>query len=198
MQHPSAPRALAVIGSFAAALALTTGARAQSTPPPVPTPMPAASTSPTPALSPAPLNTYAPMRIAARSPAPGQSATAAVSPTPIPTPVNPPENALVTERVRRTFVAWQRGHVDRKAYSPYAGGTYLPAYVAIVQPILNIGSPQTVTYQTATPLLGDIVYRYEIAGSGGAISMLYALDQDGRTDGVVFTPEIFRVGGAQQ
>jgi hypothetical protein len=189
-------RPLALVAAAPLALALVVAAApnapadAQSSPMPMPMQSSGPMASPTPALSPAPMITPQPMMT---SPAPTPSALAAVSPTPIPTPVNPPENALITQRVRATFLAWQHDRVDRKAYTPYAGGTYDPSYVAIVEPILEIGPPQTLTYETASLLLGDVVYRYRITGATGTVSILYSLDPNGRTDGVVFTPEDFRV-----
>jgi len=190
------PPALRAAAPLALALAVAATpiapARAQSSPPPMPMQTPGPMTTPIPTLSPAPTITPQPMMT---SPAPTQSALAAVSPTPVPTPVNPPENALITQRVRATFVAWQHDRVNRKAYTSYAGGTYDPAYIAIVQPILAIGPPQTLTYETATLLLGDVVYRYRITGTTGTVSILYSLDPSGRTDGVVFTPGDFRAAG---
>ena len=105
---------------------------------------------------------------------------------------NPPENQLVTTRVREAFTAWQSGRIDRKTYSPDAGGTYDDALVQAVEPDLAaIGTLQTVTYRTTSLLLGDFVYRYEITGASGVVSVLYSLDQRGKTDGIVFTPRIF-------
>jgi hypothetical protein len=40
--------------------------------------------------------------------------------------------------------------------------------------------------------LGDLVYRYDISGGQGAVSVLLALNQRGQTDTIVFTPIIFR------
>jgi hypothetical protein len=118
-------------------------------------------------------------------------------PSPFPTPANPPENPLVSARVTKEFLAWQRGHIDRSAYSPEAGGTYIDAVVAVVAPDLQaIGAPQTTVYQTSALLLGDLVYRYDITGTSGAVSVLYSLNQNGKTDSIVFTPQIFRNGPA--
>ncbi len=123
-------------------------------------------------------------------------ATTAAPPTNLPAaapPANPPENPLVTTRVRDAFLAWQSGRIDRKTYSPNAGGTYSDPVIAQVSPDLNaVGAPQTVTYRTASLLLGDLVYRYDIVGATGTVSVLYALDMNGRTDNIVFTPVIFR------
>jgi len=122
---------------------------------------------------------------------PGPSASA--SPSPLPTATQAAENPLVTERVRREFSAWQRGRIDRRTYSPEAGGTYIDAFIALVSPDLAaIGALQTVQYRGASLLLNDLVYRYDLTGSAGAVSVLYALDQRGRTDGIVFTPLVFR------
>jgi hypothetical protein len=128
------------------------------------------------------------------APALAQPASPPASAMPAPTAdaANPPENPLITARVRQEFLAWQGGRINRSTYSPDAGGTYIDAYVSIVSPSLAIGGVQTVRYQTASLLLGDIVYRYEITGPSGAVSVLYSLDSRGKTDGIVFTPEIFR------
>jgi hypothetical protein len=129
------------------------------------------------------------------TPAPPMRPLPAASPsTPLlPTAAPAPENALVTARVRQAFNAWQHGRIDRTEYSPAAGGTYIDAYVAVVSPDLTaIGPLQSVQFRTASLLLGDLVYRYDITGSAGAVSVLYALDARGRTDGIVFTPLIFR------
>jgi hypothetical protein len=121
----------------------------------------------------------------------------AAPPSPLPTPANPPENPLVTARVTKEFLAWQHGHIDRSGYSPEAGGTYINAFVALVAPDLQaIGTPETTVYQTAALLLGDLVYRYDITGTSGSVSVLYSLNQNGKTDSIVFTPEIFRTGSA--
>jgi len=123
--------------------------------------------------------------------------SSAEPPSALPTPANPPENPLVTARVTKEFLAWQRGHIARSGYSPQAGGTYINAFVALVAPDLQaIGTPQTPVYQTAALLLGDLVYRYEISGTSGAVSVLYSLDQNGKTDSIVFTPLVFRAGSA--
>jgi hypothetical protein len=164
---------------LAALAAVPAGAQ---TPSPLVTPAPAMSPGPT---SPGPIMTPMPMATAMPMMSP--------SPSPIPTPSNPPENSVVTAQVQAAFNAWQRGHIDRKLYAPYAGGTYMDAYVQIITPDLTpIGPAQTVTYQTASPLVDDMVYRYEIAGSSGAVSVLYSVDANGKIDNIVFTPEIFR------
>jgi hypothetical protein len=111
----------------------------------------------------------------------------------MPMAMEPPENPLVTKRVSETFNAWQGGHIDRKTYSPAAGGTYDDAFVEVVEPDLKaIGPLQSVRYRTASLLLGDVVYRYDITGASGVVSVLYSLDPNGKTDGVVFTPQVFR------
>jgi hypothetical protein len=115
-----------------------------------------------------------------------------MNPSPAPTPPNPAENPLVTARVRQEFLAWQQGHIDRKTYSPEAGGTYMNAVVAQVQPdLVAIGTPQAVTYETTSLLFGDFVYRYDVTGTSGVVSVLYTLSDRGKTDGIVFTPKIF-------
>ncbi len=74
-----------------------------------------------------------------------------------------------------------------------AGGAYDDAFVAVVAPDLAaIGPLQSVRYRTASLLLGDVVYRYDVTGASGVVSVLYSLDPSGKTDGVVFTPQIFR------
>lgn len=139
--------------------------------------------TPPPVMTPAQVTTPVPVMSAAPSPSASASPTATA----------PPENALVTARVRNEFNAWQRGRIDRKTYSPEAGGTYDDAVVAVVAPDLRaIGPLQNVQYRTASLLLGDLFYRYDLTGSSGTVSVLYALDQRGRTDAVVFTPLIFR------
>jgi hypothetical protein len=103
----------------------------------------------------------------------------------------------VTARVSREFAGWQRGHIDRATYSPQAGGTYIDALVNLVSPDLTaIGPLQTISYRSASLLLGDLVYRYDITGPTGAVSVLYSLDARGKTDGIVFTPLIFRTAPA--
>ena len=119
----------------------------------------------------------------AMSPAP--SATPASAPTAVPTPANPAENPLVTARVTRTFSAWQRGHINRADYSAQASGTYIDALVQQFSPDLAaLGAVQSIRYQTASLLLGDVVYRYQINAASGAVSVLYALDPNGRLHGV--------------
>jgi hypothetical protein len=150
---------------------------------------------PGPALSPAPVVTampmMTPMPVTTPVPTPGMSPSP--SPSALATPANPPENTLVTDRVRDAFLAWRTERVVRSQYSPDAGGTYMPAYVAVVAPDLTaIGPLQTVTYQTASLLLGDVVYRYSVTGTNGAVSVLYSLDPNGKPDDIVFTPLIFR------
>jgi hypothetical protein len=135
----------------------------------------------------------------ATSPGPAISASPAASATPYPMAANPPENPLVTERVRHEFEAWQRGHIDRTTYSPNAGGTYINAFVQVVKPDLAaIGPLQSVQYLTASPLLGDVVYRYDVTGTSGAVSILYLLNGHGKTDLIVFTPQIFGATSAVQ
>jgi hypothetical protein len=125
--------------------------------------------------------------------APVAPSPSAAPPSAIATPANPPENPLVTTRVRQEFLAWQRGRIDRKTYSPPAGGTYIDALVNVVSPDLTaIGQVQSVQYRTASFLLGDLVYRYDVTGASGVVSVLYWLDARGKTDGIVFTPQIFR------
>lgn len=120
------------------------------------------------------------------------SPPSASSPTPVPAASAVPENPLVTARVTKEFLAWQRGKIERSSYSPFAGGTYDDALVAVVAPDLRaVGAPQSTTYRTASLLLGDLVYRYDVAGTGGTISVLYFLNQAGQTDGIAFTPRIF-------
>lgn len=139
------------------------------------------------------LLSFVPLPVVAQSnPAPVNSPASAASPTGL-APVEPPENPLITKRVIDTFNAWQRGHIDRTTYSPAAGGTDNDALIAVVAPDLRaIGPLQNVRYRTASLLLGDVVYRYEITGASGVVSVLYSLDPNGKTDGVVFTPQIFR------
>jgi hypothetical protein len=179
--------ALALLASAAGA------ARAQTpgptvTAPPMTTPAPVVT--PIPAMTPARVTTPAPVMTAAPSPS--------ALPSPLATPTQAPENGLVTTRVRQEFDAWQRGRIDRKTYSPAAGGIYDDSLVAAVSPDLTaIGPLQSVQYQTASLLLGDLVYRYTATGSMGSVSVLYALDQRGRTDGIVFTPLIFRTTPTQ-
>jgi hypothetical protein len=129
----------------------------------------------------------------APSATPAPVVTPAASPSALPTATPVPENALVTARVQQEFNAWLHGRIDRKTYSPSAGGTYDDAVIAVVSPDLAaIGPLQTVQYRTASLLLGDLVYRYDINGSQGAVSVLLALNQRGQTDSIVFTPIIFR------
>lgn len=174
--RPAMPALLAV-AAFAALPAVA------QTPTPVTTPGPAMS--PGPVMTAAPMATVMPIATPLMSPSPAAS--------PIPTPSNPPENTLVTARVRAAFEAWQRGGIDRKAYTPDAGGTYIDAFVEVVKPDLAaIGPVQSVTYQSAALLLNDLVYRYDVTGPSGDISVLYSLDQAGKVDGIVFTPLIFR------
>ena len=126
------------------------------------------------------------------TPSPAPSSSPSSSPAPISATENPPENPVVTSRVREAFAAWQRGRIDRTTYSPEAGGTYDDALVKVVEPDLAaIGATQTIAYRTTALLLGDFVYRYEITGASGVVSVLYSLDQRGKTDGIVFTPRIF-------
>jgi hypothetical protein len=135
--------------------------------------------TPAPVMTPAHVMTPAPVMTAA--------------PSPSPTAPPAPENPLVTARVRQEFNAWQRGRIDRKTYSPAAGGTYDDAVIGVVSPDLTSAGPlQNVQYQTASLLFGDLVYRYEATGSNGSVSILFSLDGRGRTDGIVFTPLIFR------
>jgi hypothetical protein len=142
------------------------------------------------AQTPAPAITPAPLPSRSSSPAPS------ASPSAFPTTALVPENSLVTARVRREFDAWQRDRIDRKTYSPTAGGIYSDAVVAIVEPDLAaIGPLQTIDYHSTSLLLGDLVYRYDISGSAGVVSVLYSLDDRGRTDGIVFTPQVFRATG---
>jgi hypothetical protein len=158
----------------AAALVLVLSAAAGAQTAPSATPAPVVTP-----ITPAPIMT------------PAASPSASPSALPIETPV--PENALVTARVQQEFNAWRRGRIDRKTYSPTAGGTYDDAVIAVVSPDLAaIGPPQTVQYRTASLLLGDLVYRYDISGGQGAVSVLLALNQRGQTDTIVFTPIIFR------
>jgi hypothetical protein len=164
------------------------------------TPGPATSSpplmTPAPVLTPVPVMT--PARVTTPAPAPMMSASPSASPSALPTATQAPENALVTARVRQEFTAWQRGRIDRKTYSPTAGGTYDDSIVAVVSPDLTaIGPLQSVQYETASLLLGDLVYRYTATGSTGSVSILYALDQRGRTDGIVFTPLVFRTAPTQ-
>jgi hypothetical protein len=160
--------------AFALIASGVTAARAQ-TPGPAPSP---------PLMTPAPAIT--PTR-------PSPSASASASPSPLPTAAQVPENPLVTARVQQEFNAWQRGRIDRKRYSPQAGGTYDDSVVGVVSPdLVAVGPLQSVQYQSAALLLGDLVYRYVAIGSTGSVSVLYALDGRGRTDGIVFTPLIFR------
>jgi hypothetical protein len=126
------------------------------------------------------------------TPSPAAGSSPSPAPAPLAAPDNPPENPLVTARVRQEFLDWQSGRIDRARYSPEAGGTYADAFIKLVQPDLaEIGAPQTVTYRTTSVLLGDFVYRYEISGNSGVISVLYSLDGRGKTDTIVFTPKIF-------
>jgi hypothetical protein len=109
------------------------------------------------------------------------------------TPTQAPENPLISERVRHEFLAWQRGRIDRATYSPDAGGTYDNAVVQSTQPVLaEVGPPDAVIYRSVSALLGDFVYRYDVTGPTGWVSVLYSLDANGKTDGIVFTPQIFR------
>ncbi len=142
--------------------------------------------TPVPYTSPAPIVTPMPMMSPAMmSPSP--------SPSPSPSASTAPENTLVTARVRDEFNAWQRGRIDRKTYSPYAGGTYIDAFVGQVQPDLAAAGPVvSLQYRTASLLLGDLVYRYDVTCSTGVVSVLYSLDPQGKTDGIEFTPQIFR------
>ncbi len=130
------------------------------------------------------------------SPAPAMRPPPAMSPgaaTPPAPPANPPEDTLVTARVRHEFDAWQSGRIDRATYSPNAGGTYIDAFVAVVSPDLAaVGPLQSVQYQTSSQVLGDTVYRYDVSGTSGVVSVLYLLDARGKTDLIVFTPRIFR------
>jgi hypothetical protein len=145
---------------------------------------PAPVMTPVPPMSPAPIATPMPMMT---------PALASPSPSPSPSASSPPENTLVTARVRDEFDAWQRGRIDRKNYSPYAGGTYIDAFVAQVQPDLAAaGAVVSLQYRTASLLLGDVVYRYDVVCSTGVFSVLYSLDPQGKTDGIEFTPQIFR------
>jgi len=67
----------------------------------------------------------------------GASPSPGAAPSPIPTMANPPENPLITARVRDAFLAWQRGHINRSTYSPQAGGTYIDALIALDRPDLE-------------------------------------------------------------
>jgi len=151
-------------------------------------------TTPAPVMTPTRIVTPAPMMSAQPSPSNSPSA----SPSPLPTAAQVPENPLVTARVQQEFNAWQRGRINRKTYSPQAGGTYDDSVVGVVSPdLIAVGPLQGVQYQSAALLLGDLVYRYVATGSTGSVSVLYALDGRGRTDGIVFTPIIFRAAPAQ-
>jgi hypothetical protein len=136
---------------------------------------------------------------ASQAPAPAPTSSPAASPAAYAPPTNPPENPLVTARVRSEFLAGQNGHINRATYTPQAGGVYIDALVRIEQPDLAaIGPPQTVTYQTASLLFGDLVYRYDVTGPSGVVSVLYWLDDRGKTDGIVFTPKIFAAPATPQ
>jgi hypothetical protein len=130
-----------------------------------------------------------------RAPSPAPSAFPSPSPSPSPTstPQQPLENPLVTERIRREFLAWQGGRIDRATYSPDAGGTYDDALVASTRPVLvDVGTPNAIIYRETSLLLGDYVYRYDVTGTTGWVSVLYSIDANGKTDGIVFTPQVFR------
>jgi hypothetical protein len=172
--------------AVALVLILSAAASAQTAPSATPAPV-VTPVTPAPIMTPASVMTPVPAMTPAASP------SASASPSALPTATPVPENALVTARVQQEFNAWLHGRIDRKTYSPSAGGTYDDAVIAVVSPDLAaIGPLQTVQYRTASLLLGDLVYRYDINGSQGAVSVLLALNQRGQTDSIVFTPIIFR------
>ena len=117
------------------------------------------------------------------TPSPAPSASAAASPAEL------PEDKAVTARARAEFIAWQSGTIDRTHYTKPAADAFSDAVIAQVSPqIKALGALTTMTFVSAHPYQGDVIYRYTLACANGNALYTYVINGDGKIDGIFFKP----------
>ncbi len=125
-------------------------------------------------------------------------APAAADPTPSPVPAAPagasqpaelPEDKAVTARARAEVIAWQSGTIDHTHYTKQASDAFSDAVVAQVSPgIKALGTLNTMTFVSAHPYQGDVIYKYTLACSNGNALYTYVINGEGKIDGIFFKP----------
>jgi hypothetical protein len=100
-----------------------------------------------------------------------------------------PEDPLVTRRAMEWFGRFQNGTVDRTQLSTAIDAKLTPpALAAMKKQLAPLGAPTGIGYGGARQVKGEMVYRYVIVFSVGAIQEFMSVDKLGKISGVLFLP----------
>jgi membrane-bound lytic murein transglycosylase B len=115
------------------------------------------------------------------SPAPSPAASSAASPA--------AEDPAVTAAVKKQFLDWQAGKVDRADYNAQANAQLTDAVIAQVSPQLQaLGPPVKFTFMDRMVKDDNRIYIYGVDTAKAKVQMLYALDSAGKISGIFFRP----------
>jgi hypothetical protein len=140
--------------------------------------LPPAAAAPSPAAA-----TQSPVAAAASPVAAAANASAGATPSPI------AEDPAITAAVKREFLAWQAGKIDRSVYSAEMNKALPDSAVANVSAQLrSLGAPTKFVYLDRTSVSENRAYTYGADTPKAKLRILYVLDTAGKISGLWFRP----------
>jgi hypothetical protein len=123
----------------------------------------------------------------ADAPNEAQNSSAAATPA---NPAKTSEDPKITQRVRGEFAAWQRGALDRSAYSAATGEQLNDDTVdAMSDHLKPLGAVRSTTSLFNFKQAGSTIYVYLVHCENGTVRMKLGFDTAGKISAVSFEPE---------
>jgi hypothetical protein len=121
------------------------------------------------------------------TPAPSPAASAATAAPAAATASPVAEDPAITAAVKKQFLAWQVGAVDRTLYDAEMNKGINDAIVAqISSQLQSLGAPAKFTYVDRVIYNDNRVYVYAVETAKAKVRMQYALDAAGKISGLYF------------
>lgn len=100
-----------------------------------------------------------------------------------------PEDPAVGTAVKRQYLAWQTGKIDRNDFSAEMNKELPDATVArVASQLQSLGAPKKFTYVERTLWNGYRVYTYRVETQKARLRMLYTVDAEGKISALWFRP----------
>jgi hypothetical protein len=95
----------------------------------------------------------------------------------------------VATAVKKQYLAWQAGKVDRDGFSAEMNKGLSDATVArVAAQLQSLGAPTRFTYMERTLWNGSRVYTYRVETAQAKLRMLYTVDAAGKITALWFRP----------
>ncbi len=118
------------------------------------------------------------------------AAPAAATAAPVAATASPSaEGSAIAATVKKVFLSWQAGKIDRSAYDAEMNKALTDATIAQVSTQLRaFGAPTKVTFLDWTVVNDNRAYTYGVETPKGNVRVLYVLDGAGKISGLYFRP----------